>query len=334
MRGANQKLKLLYLMKILLKDTDEQHPMPLNDIKEKLNAYGISAERKSLYDDLESLRVFGLDIERTSGKNCGYYIAGRDFELAELKLMVDAVQSSKFITAKKSSELIKKVESLASIYDAQLLQRQVYVANRVKTMNESIYYNIDAIHNAIAQGKNICFRYFEWILDFTANERIQKRYRKNGDFYEISPWALTWDDENYYLIAYDAAAEKIKHYRVDKMDRISISTTERKGKKAFDSFDIPSYARMVFGMFSGEEEKMKLRFENSLIGVVIDRFGKNVFLTKDDDEHFTITENIIMSPQFCGWLSSFGDGAKIISPKKAIATFCEHIKKLNSQYKE
>lgn len=210
-KSPNQKLKLLYLMEILLQQTDERHPMTVPEMIAQLAQRGVSAERKSIYGDLEALRTFGIDIVQTKTKTTGYYVGTRAFETPELKLLVDSVQSSKFITHKKTLALIKKIESLASIYDAQLLQRQVYVHGRVKSMNESVYYNVDEISDAISRDRQIRFHYFEYTIS------KQRRYRKAGAYYVVSPLALMWDNENYYLLAWDAEAELRKHYRVDKM---------------------------------------------------------------------------------------------------------------------
>ncbi len=243
-KRSGQKLKLLYLMKILLEQTDEDHGLTIAQLAQKLEEWGVSAERKSLYDDLETLQVYGLDVISPQGRG-SYGVGSRLFEVAELKLLVDAVQSSRFITAKKSRELIGKVESLASVYQAQTLQRQVYVANRIKTMNESIYYNIDALHQAIAQGKQISFRYFQWPVP------------PGGERYQVSPWALTWDDENYYLVAYDTPEQKIKHFRVDKMEGIRLEKEKRDGAEQFQKFDMAVYFRQVFGMYGGEEAQVR-----------------------------------------------------------------------------
>ena len=201
----------------MLEKTDENHPLSINEIKALLALQGISAERKSLYDDLDILSTFGVDICKIRTSTVKYYVGSRDFELAELKLLVDAIQSSRFITHKKSLSLIGKLEKLVSESDGKLLQRQVYVANRVKTLNEKIYYNVDELHNAIEKGKQITFKYFKWQVCFDGGKSIVKVPKKNGELYRVSPWALCWDDENYYLVAYDNAAKKIKHYRVDKM---------------------------------------------------------------------------------------------------------------------
>lgn len=319
-KTPNQKLKLLYLMKILLEKTDEDHFLSVPDMISELALYDVSAERKSIYDDLEALRIYGLDIECVKSKSTGYYVANRTFELPELKLLVDSVQSSKFITHKKSMELIKKIETFASLYEAQLLQRQVYVANRIKTMNESIYYNVDKIHSGIGENRKISFKYFEYTVT------KERKFRRNGERYVISPLALSWDDENYYMIGFDSDAGIIKHYRVDKMVDINITDEKRDGLEEFTKFDIAVYSRKVFSMFGGKEERVKLEFANELIGVIIDRFGKDVTVIKSDDTHFTVCVQIVVSPQFFGWLSSFGTNAKILAPQKVVEDYRNHIK--------
>ena len=308
-KSPNQKLKLLYLMQILLQKSDEAHPVSTQQIIDELAQSGIRAERKSIYDDIETLRVFGLDIVQTRGRTTGYYIGARDFELPELKLLVDSVQSSKFITRKKTLSLIKKIESLASVYDAQLLQRQVYVRNRVKSMNESVYYNVDEISNAITQDRAIKFRYF----DYTITK--ERKFRKDGAWYEVSPFSLMWDDENYYMIGFDAEAGKLKHYRVDKMTEISALEHFRDGKEAFANVDMSEYSKQVFGMFTGQVQSVKLRFANRLVGAVIDRFGQDIMIVAKDDEHFTVSVDVAVSPQFYAWLFGFGKDVEVLSPE-------------------
>ncbi len=307
-RSQNQKLKLLYLMRYLLQNSDEAHPVGIAQMVDELAAHGIAAERKSLYADLDALREFGMDIVQARGKTVGYYIGTREFELPELKLLVDSVQSSKFITQKKTLALIRKIESLASVHDAVLLQRQVYVRNRVKSMNESVYYNVDEISSAITGDKKIRFRYFEYTV---AKER---RYRHDGAFYEVSPWALMWDDENYYMLAFDTQTGTIRHYRVDKMAQISACETFRDGKEAFARLDMSAYSKTVFGMFAGEAETVRLRFSSRLAGAVIDRFGRDVMLIREDDEHFSVCIEAVVSPQFYAWVFGFGAEAEILSP--------------------
>ena len=247
MKSPNQKLKLLYLAKIFMEKTDDDHGLTVANLIEELGKFDILAERKSIYDDIEQLRVFGLDICSRRGKSHQYFVGSREFELPELKLLVDSVQSSKFITHKKSMELISKIEKLTSSHNAKKLQRQVFVTNRVKTLNEQIYYNVDKIHEAIALNRQIAFKYF------SLNTDKQKLYRKNGEKYTETPVSLTWDDENYYLITYKEKYQNYAHYRVDKMDSIEITKEPRLMPK--NDFDVSSYSKSVFSMFGGEENE-------------------------------------------------------------------------------
>ena len=327
-RSRYQKLKPLYIMNYLLQNSDEDHLVSVSQLIDHLAAHGISCERKSIYDDIEALRFYGLDIVQTgTGKSAGYYVANRNFELPELKLLVDSVQSSKFITHKKTTTLIQKIETLASIHEAQLLNRQVFVKNRIKTMNESIYYNVDAIHNGISQNRKIQFKYFEYTIE------KKRHYRKDGAFYVVSPFAMTWDDENYYLVAYDTEAGIIKHYRVDKMTEISTTDEQRDGQEAYQALDMAMYARKVFGMFSGEEENVKMRFEKHLVGAVIDRLGRDVMLVKDGDDHFTVRADVVVSPQFFAWVSGFGASAKIVGPDHVVEAMRDHSFAVAEQYR-
>lgn len=297
-KSANQKLKLLIIKDFLLKKSDEKHPVTIPQIIEELARFDIKAERKSLYGDLEALRVYGLDIVQSKGN---YYVGERSFQTPELKLLVDSIQSSKFITQKKTMTLIKKIEELASMYDAQLLERQVYVRNRVKSMNESVYYNVDSIADAINQDRVIRFKYFEYTVT------KERRIRKNGDWYVVSPFALMWGDENYYMLAWDAEAASLKHYRVDKMLDITALKQEREGKEAFAQVDMSAYSKKIFSMFTGEDRSVKLRFRNNLAGAVFDRFGRDVMLIPDGEDHFVVTLELAVSPHFysCVWPVQF-----------------------------
>jgi len=308
-RSSNQKLKLQYLQKALLENTDENHPMTMSEIIEYLESNDIKAERKSIYDDLEALRSLGMDINSANGGRSGYYVGERDFQLAELKLLVDSVQSSKFIPEKKSLELIKKIEKLGSKHDAQLLQRQVVVRDRVKSLNASVYYNVDEISCAINADQKIKFRYFGYSV---SKERV---YHRNGEYYEASPFALVWDNENYYLKAWDDAEGKLKTYRVDKMSNISAVDKPRTGKKEFERVGIAAHAKAVFGMFDGEEQNVRMRFAKYLAGAVIDRFGNEIIMAPDGDEHFTVNLKVVVSSQFYGWVFGFGVDAQILSPE-------------------
>lgn len=326
-KGTNQKLKLLYLMQILQERTDDSHGLTMQEIIDALKAYDVTAERKSIYTDIELLNQWGLDIVLDgTGRNSCYKVCGRRFELAELKLLVDAIQSSKFITEKKSNELIKKLENEVSKYDAKILQRQVYVSGRIKTMNESIYYNVDTIHNAINNNTKIRFQYFQWTI------RKEMKPKRDGQVYEISPWALTWDDENYYMVGYDSSQGIIKHYRVDKMIKISCMEDKREGAEVFESFDITAYSKKNFGMFAGEEEHVKLLMEESLVGVVIDRFGKDVRIIPAEEGYFTVTVPVAVSKQFFGWVFALGSGAKILGPEKVVDAYKARVKEILDKY--
>lgn len=327
-RSFNQKLKPFYVMNYLLENTDEEHTVSVNQIIAHLEAQGISAERKSIYSDIEALQVLGVDIERVdSGNYVGYYVASRTFELPELKLLVDSVQSSKFITHKKTASLIKKIEKLASIHEAQLLNRQVFVKNRIKTMNESIYYNVDEIHNGISKNKRIQFLYFE---ETVSGER---NYRHDGAYYVVSPFALTWDDENYYMVAYDSDARMIKHYRVDKMEKISVTDETRDGLEAYNALDMAVYAKKTFGMFTGHEVNVAMRFDNHLVGAVRDRLGRDVFIVADGPDHFTVRADVVVSPQFFAWVCGFGAQAVITGPSEVVEQMKKHVDAIAAQYK-
>lgn len=327
-RTSMQKQKLLCLRKILLEKTDEKNGLTISEIIAELKSYGIEAERKSLYDDLKVLELYGLDVCRTKTSTVRYYVGSREFELPELKLLVDAIQSSKFITHKKSLSLIKKLGGLVSVQDSKQLQRQVVVANRVKTVNERIYYNVDSIHTAILNDRQISFKYYNWVLDFDSADKIVKKERKNGSKYVVSPWALCWDDENYYMIAYDKNAEMIKHYRVDKMGTITVTDSNRDGKHMFEKFDLAGYSKGIFSMFGGEEETVMLSVDNDMIGVIVDRFGKNLFVTKETDEKFCVSVSVMLSPQFYAWVFGLGGKVRILSPQKAVDEFKEQLRKV------
>ena len=320
----NQKLKLIYLMKILLERTDENHPMTLSELSGELRKYDISAERKSLYDDLEALRVYGLDIRVVRDRRVGYYVAEHSFSPSELKLMVDAIQSSKFVTPKKSSELIKKIEALGSRYQASVLHSQVNMESRLKATNEEIYQNIESIYKAISENKRIRCKYFEW------NSYKQRILRKDGKQYFLSPLALHWDDENYYLIAYDSEAELIKHFRVDKVLAVVILDEPREDRKEIAEFDMAAYSRQVFGMYGGEAMNVMIKCDNSLAGVVIDRFGIDVTVLSNKEDHFVFSAKVMISPTFYSWIMGFGNKMKVLSPEPV----AEHIKELSRELLE
>ena len=325
-RVLNQKAKILYIMRILLQESDEAHPLSMEDLIRKLGELGIKAERKSVYSDMETLRSFGLDVHVTRGRSAGYYVGERDFELPEIKLLIDSVQSSKFITERKTMQLIRKLAGLMSVHEAALMKRQLYVKNRIKSMNESIYYNVDAIHQAIAEDKQIEFRYCSYTLT------KEKKFRRNGRPYRVSPLALSWAEENYYLIAYEAEAGKIKHFRVDKMDGIKVTERFRQGKDRLPEKQMGEYARKNFSMFGGEEQVVTMRFSNRMIGVVIDTFGKDVPIANLDEEHFQVRATVAVSPQFFGWLFGLDGEAAITAPREVMDKFNEQLERVRSPF--
>ena len=325
--GDNQKLKMLYLVKILSEETDDSHALTLQEIVSRLEAYGVNADRKTLYKDFVELENYGYEILREQiGRTVTYHLGARKFELPELKLLVDAVQSSKFITEKKSRQLIKKLESMASIHEAKHLHRQVLISGRIKAMNESIYYNVDMLHEAINADRQIRFQYFQW------NVSRKQELRRNGEWYRISPWCLMWDDENYYLVAYDSRDHKIKHYRVDKIIRLSITDVSREGKQEFREFDAARYTRSLFGMYGGEPITVSLEGRNQLVGALIDRFGKDITIIPVDESHFAAHVEVVASPHFLGWIVSLGDGIRITGPEEVVERMKAEVKRLAEVY--
>ena len=326
-KGPNQKLKLMVLADILRRKTDDEHDLTLPEIASYLKDYGIEAERKTFYTDFKELCKYGMDIQGCKRGNYYYYHVGeREFDLAELKLIIDAIQSAKFITERKSRELIKKIEKLASEYQEKELHRQVLIAGRVKTRNESIYYNVDAIHHAINEKKQIQFQYVQWTLKKT----LEKRH--GGKIYQVTPWALMWDDENYYLVAYDPEAAIIKHFRVDKMIKITEIDAKPEGKKLFQSLNTSDYAQQHFGMFTGDLKEVELLVNNDLVGVMLDRFGKAISIIPVDSKHFKTRVTVAFSPQFIGWILSLGDKIKILSPEDVVIDFKKLVNSICALY--
>ncbi len=327
-KGNNSKLKLSYLTRIMLEKTDDEHGLTLPQIIEELERYGVTAERKSIYADFADMTdKLGIEIIKEQiGRETYYHVGSREFEVAEIKLLIDAIQSSKFITEKKSNELIKKVKGLVSHHQAAGLQRQVYVHGRIKTMNESIYYNVDTLHAAIAKNSKIEFQYCGWYT----NKKLVPLH--NGDFFRVSPWALTWDDENYYLVAFDEYEKKIKHYRVDKMVRISILEDKREGKEVFRNFDMAAYSKMNFGMYHGEVKRVRISFPNYMVGVFIDRFGKDIPIRDMGENRSETAVYVAVSKPFFGWLAGLGRWVKIEGPEDVVAEIKEFAEKFRNVY--
>ena len=317
-KSDNQKLKIFYILDYLQRNSHQEHPVRASELQSMLSQqHDIACDRKTIYSDIAALQDYGVDIVSLPGKGGGYYIASRNFELPELKLLIDAVQSSRFLTEKKSRELIEKLCSQCSVYDARLMRRDVLVSGRVKSMNETIYYNVDAIQDAIAENRQICFRYFDYGLDG------KRKYRDRD--YQASPYGLCQDHENCYLLAL-SPRHGVTSYRVDRMSDIRLSEEARVPCPELTGKALVEHANRLFQMYSGETADVKLRFHRSLINVVIDRFGRDILLIPDGEEHFVFTVNVAVSPMFLSWVIGFGAKAKILYPQsvvEACKTMCQ-----------
>ena len=309
-KSDNQKLKIFYILDYLQKNSHQEHPVRAVELQAMLEQqHNIICDRKTVYSDIQALQDYGVDIVSLPGKNGGYYIASRNFELPELKLLIDAVQSSRFLTEKKSRELIEKLCSQCSVYDARLMRRDVLVSGRVKSMNETIYYNVDAIQDAIAENRQITFRYFDFALDGS------RKYRDRD--YQASPYGLCQDNENCYLLAH-SPRHGVTSYRVDRMSDIQLTQLSRTPCPELTGKNLVEHANRLFQMYSGESATVKLRFHNSLVNVVLDRFGRDTMLIPDGEEHFVFTVNVAVSPMFLSWVIGFGNKARILYPQSVI----------------
>lgn len=327
MAGQQGKIKTLYLLQILMERTDEEHMLNATELSDiLLNEYDISADRRTIYNEIEMLKTFGIDICQKKGTHPGYYVASRKFELPELKLLVDSVQASKCLTEKKSRELIKKIETLCSRDEAKQLSRQVVILNRPKTINETIYYNVDSLHTAIYQNCQITFQYAEWTT------KKELRLKHNGDYYVASPLGLIWDDENYYLVAYDEKSDRIKHYRVDKMQHIKILDQCRVGQDRMKDFNLAVYSKKTFGMYRGEDVEVSLLCKKHLAGVLLDRFGQNIWMIPVGEDYFRAKILVSVSQQFFGWVTGIGDAMVIEGPMEVREMYKEYLGNIMKNY--
>jgi predicted DNA-binding transcriptional regulator YafY len=326
-KNPNQKLKLLFLMQMFMQKTDDENGLTMAQIISGLDAKGVKAERKSIYDDINYLREFGLDIITSKGQTTEYYIGSREFEFPELILLVDAVQCSKFLTEKKSNSLIKKLETLASASQVKLLQRQVFVAGRVKMQNESIFYNVDSIQRALISRKKISFSYYDYDVE------KKKVARRDGHIYIVTPIGLVYIDDYYYLVTYSEKYEGFANYRVDRM--LNIDILEERGDIVPSSraFNISEYCQRKISMFGGEDTRVQLVLDKSLMNPLIDRFGKDVRVEKEGDEAARAYIAIASSGPFFGWLTQFGDLIRIDKPESLKQEFLKFLKKIQKQYK-
>ena len=323
-KSDNQKLKIFYILDYLQRNSHQDHPVRAAQLLAMLEQqHNIVCDRKTVYSDIAALQDYGVDIVSIPGKNGGYYIASRNFELPELKLLIDAVQSSRFLTEKKSRELIEKLCSQCSVYDARLMRRDVLVSGRVKSMNETIYYNVDAIQDAIAENQQISFRYFDYGLDGS------RCYRDRD--YQASPYGLCQDNENCYLLAH-SPRHGVTSYRVDRMSHIKRLQLPRTPCPELTGKALVAHANRLFQMYSGEMATVKLRFQRSLINVVIDRFGRDILLIPDGEEHFVFTVDVAVSPIFLSWVIGFGAKAKILHPQSVVQKCQDLCREALAQY--
>ncbi len=323
-KSDNQKLKIFYILDYLKENSHQDHPVRAAELLSMLERqHNIVCDRKTVYSDIAALQDYGVDIVSIPGKNGGYYIASRNFELPELKLLIDAVQSSRFLTEKKSRELIEKLCRECSMYDAQLMRRDVLVSGRVKSMNETIYYNVDAIQEAIGQNRQITFRYFDWGIDG------KRRYREKN--YQVSPYGLCQDNENCYLLAL-SPRYGVTSYRVDRMSDIQLSEEARVPCPELTGKNLTRHANRLFQMFAGDATTVKMRFHRDLTNVVMDRFGRDTMLIPDGEDHFVFTVNVAVSPMFLSWVIGFGSKAKILHPQSVIAECRELCRQAMEQY--
>ena len=329
-RSSKQGVKLLYIRDYLYAEATKEHPKNAKHIQKFLATKNIPADEKTIYNDIKRLEVdFHVPIVYDP-KKWGYYITQPQFEPYELRLMVDSIQSSKFITQKEANTITQKISGLADIYTKESLNRHAYVSGRVRSRNDSVVKDADRIHSAIAKNRKISFRYFH----YTPNKDNPKRYSKSGDVYVVSPYALLWDNGNYYLYAYTDKGN-FRTFRIDRMESISHPLlAERDGEKEFKASQITSQDYKVFQMYHGDQMKVRVRFSNHLADAVIDQFGKSVLLIPDGEKHFVATLPVEISPPFFAWISTFGRGAQIQHPATAVEKMREFIGKLTDMYND
>ena len=348
MKREGQKMRLFAVKEILERETDK-HSITMDRILQLLQTkYDMKAERKSIYDDMRAFRESEiLDVTPPQGRERGYSVAERLFHISELKMMIDAIQSSKFITEKKSNALIRKLERLTSRYEAEILcskyeaqnlQRDVVLSNRVKSINSSsvLFRNIDVIHRAISLNAQISFQYFTFDL------KKQKKYMRKGERYQVSPWSMIYTDDNYYLLAYIDG--DFKHFRVDKMDNVQafileegdseIVTLEREGREAFEKKDMSAYTKYTFSMYGDNPTPVTMVFQNRMVGVVMDRFGRDVLIMREDDRHFRITVPVAVSDQFFGWVFGLGKTVRIVGPEDVKAKMKKALADISARYED
>ena len=324
-KSEKQKQKLFRILEMLMRESDDEHGLTVNEIIDRLSEMGIKAERKSIYDDFLVLEELGFSISKLSAKPPKYTLENRIFELAELKMLVDAVEASKFITAGKSREIISKLEIFAGVHRSRELSRQVYVEDRVKSQNNTSIYSIDSIHTAINEKKKLSFKYFYF------NSNKEKIFRNGDTPYIVTPLGLLWNDENYYLVALDEKADTVKNFRVDKMQSARVLEDNSKQDLRIDKFNPADYSRKIFGMYGGREELVTLECKEKLAGAMLDRFGTELNFIKTDFG-FKFTARLIISPQFFAWVLGFGSDLRIVTPDSVRQEFASKLREIAENY--
>ena len=310
------KNRTLQVFKCLWENTDETHTISLEQLKDYLEGCGLSRpDSRTLKNDILQLTELGVDIVKDRRVQNQYFIGTRLFDTAEVKLLIDAVQSSKFISPRKSKALIRKLATFIDPHQKQILRRQLYVDYRAKANNEAVIRIVDHIHTAIAAKRKITFQYF----DYTPSKK--KVHRHDGDLYVVSPYAMLWNNDLYYMVGYSDAKGIVATYRVDRIDNLTV--TEERAVPKPRGFDISDYFGQTFSMLGGEERQVSLLCENELMGSIIDRFGVNVPTEVVDEEHFKVTTTISLSNTFYGWVFASGGKMRILSPPRAVNQFNE-----------
>ena len=328
--NSGAKIKLLLLLKLLRKYSDDEHPISAVEICRLLEKEGIQTERKSIYRDIDVLTKYGIDILYTRSPKQGFFIAKRDFELPEVRLLMDAVLTAPFITNKKTAELADKLCGLISCHQAETVLKQIYVEQREKFENEEIYYNIDIINRAIAQHKKISFSYHHRVI---ADRKTQL---DEGREFIISPYALLWANDKYYMAGNYEKYDAVSNYRLDRMKRMTVTTLESRPFSEVcaykDYFDTADYLKKTFNMYNGEQERVVLRCSNSLLETIADKFGSGIEFSCHDNNAFTVRVSVYVSDGLIEWLLQYGDRIMVLSPPTLRDEMLKRIKAMYAAY--
>jgi len=330
MDKLNAMKRMLSFIQVLKDHTDEEHPKTRLEIEKLLLEQGIEINRKTFYSYIEELRLANMDIVSIKKDKFYYYVKDRHFNFAESKLLIDAVQSSRFISKDKSEELILKIGQLMSLYQASDLKRKLYMGERTKTFNKNVYRNVDIIQEAIGKNRQISFRYFDYYLD--SNHQHRKQFRKQGKQYVVSPYSLVWAEDNYYVVSFYDQHQGLTNFRVDRLDSIVMIQKSRASLREVtgqDDFSIARYSQNIFSMFYGKTQRCTICFDMDLLNTAIDRFGQVGEFKRIDEKSFSVSAEVQVSPTFFGWIFQFGDKIKICEPKSVVEQFKDYLHKVS-----